>query len=96
MTGGWVYIATNRPNGTLYVGVTSDLSRSLREHRDCAVEGFSRRFVLKRLVYAEWHEDIGNAIQRETSLKGWPRAKKVRLIVERNPLWRDLHAQRPL
>jgi putative endonuclease len=96
MAGGWVYIITNRPNGTLHVGVTSDLAGRLREHRACAVDGFSRRFVLKRLVYAEWHDDIRIAIQRETSLKGWSRAEKVGLIVKRNPLWRDLYGERPL
>jgi putative endonuclease len=96
MTGGWVYIVTNRPNGTLYVGVTSDLARCIREHRDRAVGGFSGRFVMKRLVHAEWHDDNRNARQRETSLKGWSRAQKVRLIIEHNPMWRDLYEQRPL
>ena len=96
MKGGWVYIITNRPNGTLYVGVTTNLARRIQEHRDCAVEGFSRRYVLKRLVYAERHDDIRNAIQREKSLKHWSRARKVGLIVERNPMWRDLYDQRPL
>ena len=62
MRGGWVYIMTNRPNGTLYLGVTSDLARRAWEHRMGLVEGFTKRYGLKRLVYAERHEDIRLAI----------------------------------
>jgi putative endonuclease len=90
MKGGWVYILTNRPNGTLYVGVTADLARRLQQHRDGSVEGFTHRYGLKRLVYAERHEEIVLAIQREKTLKHWPRAKKVWLILEQNPGWLDL------
>ena len=89
--GGWVYIMTNRPNGTLYVGVTSDLARRAWEHRMGLVEGFTRRYGLKRLVYAERHDRIGSAIQRETNLKHWPRAWKVNLILADNPSWDDLY-----
>ena len=64
--GGWVYIMTNKPNGTLYVGVTNDLSRRVFEHREGAIGGFTKRYGLKRLVYFERHEDIGRAIQRES------------------------------
>jgi len=88
---GWVYIMTNRPNGTLYVGVTSDLARRAFEHREGAVEGFTKRYGLKRLVYAEPHEDIRTAIQREKTPKHWPRAWKVRLILAANPNWDDLY-----
>ena len=88
---GWVYIMTNRPNGTLYVGVTSDLARRAFEHREGAVEGFTKRYGLKRLVYAEPHEDISTAIQREKTPKHWPRAWKVRLILAANPNWDDLY-----
>ena len=91
MPGGWVYIMTNRPNGTLYVGVTSDLARRAWEHREGAVDGFTRRYGLKRLVFVEQHEDIRAAIQREKTLKHWPRAWKVRLILEANPGWSDLY-----
>ncbi|MGA8549966.1 MAG: GIY-YIG nuclease family protein [Stellaceae bacterium] len=90
MQGGWVYIVTNRPNGTLYIGVTSNLARRAWEHRIGVVLGFSRRYGLKRLVYAEHHEDIRAAIQREKNLKHWPRAWKVDLIVGQNPNWDDL------
>jgi putative endonuclease len=89
MKGGWVYIMTNRPNGTLYVGVTSDLMRRVREHRASVAAGFTRRYGLRRLVYAEPHEDIRTAIQREKNLKHWPRAWKVRLILDANPGWED-------
>jgi putative endonuclease len=93
MQGGWVYIVTNRPNGILYVGVTSDLARRAWEHRDSVVEGFTKRYGLKRLVYAERHDDIRAAIQRERNLKHWPRAWKVRLILTDNPDWNDLYDQ---
>ena len=81
MRGGWVYIMTNRPNGTLYVG-----GRRAYEHRQGLVEGFTRRYGLKRLVWKEFHEDIRSAIQRESNIKHWPRAWKVRF----NREWRDL------
>ena len=74
MQGGWVYIVTNRPNGTLYVGVTSDLARRSWEHREGVVAGFTKKYGLKRLVYVERYDDIRTAIQREKSLKHWPRA----------------------
>jgi putative endonuclease len=91
MHGGWVYIMTNRPNGTLYVGVTSHLARRVWEHRDGVAEGFTKRYGLKRLVYAEHHADIVTAIQREKNIKHWPRAWKVRLILDSNPAWTDLY-----
>jgi putative endonuclease len=91
MKGGWVYILTNRPNGTLYLGVTSDLARRIWEHREGLADGFTKRYGLKRLVYAERHEDIGRALQREKNLKHWPRSWKVQLIVTENPNWDDLY-----
>ena len=91
MPGGCVYIMTNRPDGTLYIGVTNNLARRVWEHREGAVEGFTKRYGLKRLVYAEHHDDIRVAIQREKSLKRWPRAWKVRLIHADNPNWDDLY-----
>jgi putative endonuclease len=89
--GGWVYIMTNRPNGTLYLGVTSDLSRRVYEHREGRLKGFTRTYGLKRLVWYEWHDDIELAIQRETSIKRWYRAYKTRAIMTRNPDWNDLY-----
>jgi putative endonuclease len=91
MQGGWVYIMTNRPNGTLYVGVTSDLLRRAWEHREGVADGFAKRYGLKRLVYVERHEDIRIAIQREKNLKHWLRAWKVKLILADNPNWDDLY-----
>ena len=90
MRGGWIYIMTNRPNGTLYVGVTGDIARRVWEHREGLVPGFTKRYGLKRLVYAERHEDIAAAIQHEMAMKHWPRAWKVNLILAANPNWEDL------
>jgi putative endonuclease len=90
MPAGWIYIMTNRPNGTLYLGVTSNLARRVSEHQNGYGSAFTRRYGLHRLVYAEPHADIATAIQRETSVKRWPRAWKVRLIVAGNPEWADL------
>ena len=91
MRGGWVYIMTNRPNGILYTGVTSDLARRVGEHREGVVEGFTQRYGLKRLVYTEFHEAIRDAIQREKNMKHYSRAWKVGLILESNRDWRDLY-----
>ena len=91
MRSGWVYIMTNRPNGTLYVGVTSDLIRRVNEHREGRIEGFTKRYGVKRLVYAEPHEEISAAIYREKIIKHWTRAQKVRLILAENPDWLDLY-----
>ncbi len=94
--GGWVYMMTNRPNGTLYIGVTSDLARRAGEHREGVADGFTKRYGLKRLVYAECHDEITTAIQREKTMKHWPRAWKVRLIHAQNPRWDDLYDRRSL
>jgi putative endonuclease len=91
MRGGWVYTMTNRPNGTLYTGVTSDMLRRAFEHRNGLIKGFTKRYGLKRLVWFEFHDDIRSAIQRESSIKHWPRGWKVRLIVSMNPEWNDLY-----
>ncbi|AXK83541.1 GIY-YIG nuclease family protein [Pseudolabrys taiwanensis] len=88
--GGYVYILTNRSNGTLYVGVTSDLVRRVAEHREGAVKGFTKTYSLKRLVYFEIYDDIRIAIQREKNMKHWTRTWKVRLILQSNPQWNDL------
>jgi putative endonuclease len=89
--GGWVYILTNRPNGILYIGVTSDLVRRTAEHRAGEVNGFTKRYGLKELVYFEHHEDILTAIAREKAIKAWTRAWKVRLLIAGNPEWNDLY-----
>jgi putative endonuclease len=91
ITGGYIYILTNRPNGVLHVGVTSDLVRRVFEHRSGFVDGFTKRHGLKRLVYFERFDDIRVAIQREHNIKHWPRAWKVRKIIAGNPEWEDLY-----
>ena len=90
MRGGWVYIVTNRPNGTLYVGVTSNLSQRIWQHRAGEFDGFTKRYGLDKLVWYECFPDIRDAIQREHNMKHWPRAWKVRLIHDLNPNWTDL------
>jgi putative endonuclease len=87
---GYVDILTNRPNGTLYVGVTGDLVRRVAEHREGAVKGFTKTYGLKQLVYFEVHDNIRTAIQREKNMKHWSRTWKVRLILAFNPQWSDL------
>jgi putative endonuclease len=91
MAGGWVYIITDKPYGTLYVGVTSDIRRRAWEHRDGVADGFTRRYDLKRLVYVEAHDDIRLAIEREKRVKRWQRAWKIELIQSANPDWADLY-----
>ena len=91
MLGGWVYIMTNRPNGILNVGVTSDIARRAWEHREGVADGFIKQYGLKRLVFAERHDDIRIAIQREHNIKHWPRAWKVPLILADNPDWDNLY-----
>jgi putative endonuclease len=89
--GGWVYIMTNRPHGVLYVGVTADLIRRIAQHRIGEIDGFTRKYGLKSLVYFERHEAILAAIARESALKKWPRRWKVQLITKDNFEWADLY-----
>ena len=91
MCGGWVYIMTNRPNGTLYTCVTSDIARRAYEHREGLRKGFTKRYAMTRLVWSEFHEHITAAIQPQSNMKHWPRAWRVRLILVMNPEWRDLY-----
>jgi putative endonuclease len=88
---GFIYIMSNRRDGALYVGVTNNLSRRVFEHREGAVEGFTSRYGLKRLVYYESYPDIRDALQREKNMKHWPRLLKLALIQEMNPDWNDLY-----
>ena len=91
MRGGWVSIMTNGPDGTLYAGVTSNIARRAFERREGLIDGFTRRYGLKRLVLTEFYEDIRDAIQRKSNIKHWPRAWKMRLIHAANSDWRDLY-----
>jgi putative endonuclease len=85
-----VYILASDRNGTLYVGVTSDLAKRKWEHENEFVEGFTRKHRVHHLVYFEMHGDMTTAITREKQLKKWNRMWKLRLIEEHNPTWRDL------
>ena len=89
--GGWVYIMTNRPFGTLNIGVTSELARRVYQHRNGEGSKFCRKHGLVRLVYAEPHATIEQAIAREKAMKAWRRIWKLRRIVEANPCWDDLY-----
>jgi len=86
-----VYILASTRNGTLYIGVTSDLIKRIWEHRNNMVEGFTRRYGVHRLVWYELHESMESAIQREKRLKEWRRAWKLELIEGTNPDWQDLY-----
>src|SRR4029453_10930272 len=90
MRAGGVYIMTNKPFGTLYIGVTSDIARRVWQHRQGTGSEFCRRHGLQRLVYAEQHARIDEAIAREKAMKAWKRNWKLRQIVDANPEWRDL------
>ena len=85
-----VYILASKRNGTLYIGVTSDLSKRVWEHKNDLVEGFTKRYGIHRLVYYELHEDMESAINREKQMKQWNRAWKLELIEKQNPDWREL------
>jgi putative endonuclease len=86
-----VYILANKRNGTLYVGVTNDLARRVWEHKSDTVSGFTKKYRVHLLVYAEFHETMPEAIQREKQIKEWRRAWKLALIERDNPEWRDLY-----
>lgn len=85
-----VYILASRRNGTLYVGVTSNLVKRVWEHKNNMVEGFTKRYGVHQLVWYEVHDNIQSAIQREKRLKEWKRKWKVELIESMNPNWEDL------
>ena len=85
----YVYILSSRYR-VLYTGVTGDLDRRIREHRNKVQDGFTRRYNISRLVYFETFPDVNAAIAREKQIKGWSRSKKIALIRSRNPDWKDL------
>ena len=86
-----IYILASKRNGTLYIGVTSDLAKRVWEHKNHLAEGFTRKYGVDRLVYHETHETAESAIAREKKLKKWNRAWKIRLIEKDNPNWHDLY-----
>ena len=87
----YIYILASQKNGTLYIGVTSDLIKRVWEHKENAVKGFTARYAVHNLVYYEQFEDIENAIQREKQLKGKKRQYKIDLIEKNNKEWKDLY-----
>jgi putative endonuclease len=87
----WVYLLTNKPRSTLYVGVTNNLVRRVFEHREGLVKGFTTRYGLTMLVYFERHDSPSAAIQREKNIKHWSRLWKFQLVESLNPKWRDLY-----
>lgn len=86
-----VYILTSQRNGTLYIGVTSDLTKRVWEHQSDVVEGFTKQYQVHTLVWYEVHESMESAITREKQLKEWRRQWKVELIEKSNPYWNDLY-----
>ena len=86
-----VYILTNKPNGVLYIGVTSNLVYRIWQHRQKLVSGFSKSYNADRLVWYEFHSKMYDAITREKQLKKWNRAWKIELIDSFNPAWDDLY-----
>ena len=91
----YIYILASKKNGTLYIGITNDLTRRVYEHKTDAVEGFTKRYAVHTLVYYEQTSDPVAAITREKQLKKWRRIWKVALIEEKNPGWRDLYQELP-
>jgi len=91
--GGWVYIMSNGPHGTLYIGVTANLPARVWQHRKGSGSEFCKKHGLTRLVYVEAYESIEEAIAREKAMKRWKRAWKLRLICRDNPHWIDLFDQ---
>ena len=85
-----VYILASQRNGTLYVGVTSDLKKRIWEHKSNAADGFTKRYNIHDLVYYEMHESMVEAITREKRIKKWNRVWKIELIESANPEWSDL------
>ena len=91
MNNSYVYILFNKRNGTLYVGVTSNLVKRIYEHKNKFVDGFTKKYNVDKLGYYEVFEDITEAIKREKQLKAGSRHKKIELIETLNPNWEDLY-----
>ena len=88
-----VYILASKQNGTLYIGVTSELAKRAWTHKNNVIEGFTKRYGVHRLVYYEMHPNMTSAIVREKQLKKWNRAWKLELIESNNPKWNDLWSE---
>jgi putative endonuclease len=90
---GYVYIMTNKYNTVLYTGVTSDIKRRVYQHKQHIIEGFTKKYKINKLVYYEVTENIEAAIMREKQIKAGSRKKKIQLIINMNPEWRDLYEE---
>ena len=90
---GYVYILASGRNGTLYIGVTSNIIKRIHEHKTKSIEGFTKQHNVSNLVWFESHDNIESAILREKQLKKWNRAWKLKLIETDNPDWRDLYQE---
>ena len=88
----YIYLLASRKHGTLYVGVSNDLVRRVYEHKSMALDGFTAKYGVDRLVWFEAHEDVTSAISREKEIRKWRRHWKVALIERNNPEWLDLWA----
>lgn len=93
MKRGYIYILFNKKQGTLYVGVTSNLVKRIYEHKNKFVEGFTKKYSIDKLGYYEVFDDIRQAIEREKQLKAGSRARKIELIEGMNPEWKDLYSE---
>jgi putative endonuclease len=89
----YIYIVTNRDNAVLYTGETDDLKRRVFEHKQRFVKSFSKRYNADKLVYFELADDRLSAVAREKQIKGWLRAKKIKMIESFNPEWKDLYEE---
>lgn len=89
----YVYILASKKNGTLYIGVTSNLVQRIHQHKIGAIDGFTKKYGVHLLVYYESIEDINSAILREKQLKAWKRQWKIELIEKDNPNWNDLYLE---
>lgn len=87
----YIYVITNKPQGTLYIGITHDLIKRMYEHKNKVLKGFSSRYNLTKLVYFEHHTDKWRAADEERKLKNWKRQWKIDLIEKDNPAWNDLY-----
>ncbi|MCK5466384.1 GIY-YIG nuclease family protein [Candidatus Parcubacteria bacterium] len=87
----YIYITASKRNGTLYIGVTSDLKKRIYEHKEILIDEFTKKYKVNKLVYFETTNDINSVIQREKQMKKWKREWKLKLIEKGNPCWIDLY-----
>jgi putative endonuclease len=87
----YVYILASKRNGTLYIGLTTNLNTRIHAHKTKVIKGFTSKYNVTQLVYVEYCESIEIAVRREKQLKKWKRIEKIELIEKMNPLWKDLY-----